>query len=131
MNLIDPEKLWNELAYNEKDPLLFNSGFFLFFILIFFLFYQLLYKRKLARVAYFTLFSFYFFYKACGWYFLLIVLSAIVDFNLSNWIYSAKTKANKKALLIFSIVINLAVLAWFKYTDFFIEILNDVNNSNI
>lgn len=122
----DIDKLISQLTYNAKDPLLFNSGFFLFFFCIFLLGYQFLYKRKLTRVVYFTIFSLYFFYKACGFYFGFILLSAVVDFNLSNWIYTAKTEGRKKAILIFSIAINLGLLFYFKYTDFFIEIINDL-----
>lgn len=122
----DTDKLISQLTYNAKDPLLFNSGFFLFFFCVFLLGYQFLYKRKLLRVVYFTLFSLYFFYKACGFYFGFILLSAVVDFNLSNWIYTAKTQGRKNAILIFSIAINLGLLFYFKYTDFFIEIINDL-----
>jgi D-alanyl-lipoteichoic acid acyltransferase DltB (MBOAT superfamily) len=125
-NDIDIEKLIGQLAYNSKDPLLFNSGFFLFFFLFFLLGYQFLYKRKLSRVVYFTLFSLFFFYKACGFYFLFILLSAVVDFNLSNLMYRVKGKNNKKIILVISILINLSLLFYFKYTNFFIEILNDL-----
>ena len=47
----DTDKLISQLTYNSKDPLLFNSGFFLFFFCVFLLGYQFLYKRKLLRVA--------------------------------------------------------------------------------
>jgi len=128
---IDIQKLIQQLTYNVKDPLLFNSGFFLFFFCVFLLGYQFLYKRKLTRVIYFTLFSLYFFYKACGFYFGFILLSAVVDFNLSNWIYTAKTKRKKNVILIFSILINLGLLFYFKYTNFFIQIINDLNLGHI
>ena len=55
-------------------------------VCFFLLGYQFLYKRKVARVVYFTLFSLYFFYKACGFYFLFILLSTLrLDFALSLW----------------------------------------------
>lgn len=128
---IDFDKLIKQLTYNAKDPLLFNSGFFLFFFLVFLLGYQFLYKQKLSRVIYFTLFSLYFFYKACGFYFLFILLSAVVDYGLSNWMYRVEGKVRKKIILIFSIIINLGLLFYFKYTDFFIEIINDLGNGKI
>lgn len=128
---IDTEKLLEQLTYNAKDSLLFNSGFFLFFFLIFLLGYQFLYKRKVSRVVYFTVFSLYFFYKACGFYFLFILLSAVIDFNLSNWIYRAQTPGKKKFILVFSIIINLGLLFYFKYTNFFIEIINDISHGQI
>lgn len=124
---IDLEGLLKQLLYNPKDPLLFNSAFFLFYLLVFLVLFQFLHKRKLSRVVLCTIFSFYFFYKACGFYFLLVILSAIVDFNLSNWMYRAQKVSHKKFLLVFSVVINLGLLAYFKYTDFFIEIINEMH----
>ncbi len=128
---IDISKLLDHLKYDPKDPLLFNSSFFLFFFCIFLFGYQFLYKRKLSRVIYFTIFSFYFFYKACGFYFLFILLSAVVDFNLSNWLYNAKTKRSRNFILAFSVLINLGLLFYFKYTNFFIELINDLGNGHI
>lgn len=128
---IDIAKVAEQLTYNPKDPLLFNSSFFLFFFCFFLLGYQFLYKQKLGRVIYFTIFSFYFFYKACGFYFLFILLSAIVDFNLSNWLYTATDKRKRKLILIFSVFINLGLLFYFKYTNFFIELINDFTNGHI
>ncbi len=128
---IESDKLISQLTYNAKDPLLFNSGFFLFFFTVFLIGYQFLYKRKLLRVIYFILFSLYFFYKACGFYFGFVLLSAVVDFGLSNWLYASQEKWKKKTILIFSIVINLGLLFYFKYTNFFIEIINDFNNGQV
>ncbi len=128
---IDVDKLISQLTYTAKEPLLFNSGFFLFFFAIFLVGYQFLYKRKLLRVIYFILFSLYFFYKACGFYFGFVLLSAIIDFGLSNWIYHCKTKWKRKTILVFSIIINLGLLFYFKYTNFFIEIMNDFSSGQI
>jgi len=128
---IDFQKILQSLAYNPKDPLVFNSGFFLIFMAVFFFFYQFIYKHKLSRVIYFTVFSLFFFYKACGFYFLLIILSAVVDFNLANWIHRIQKPTPKKLLLAFSITINLGLLAYFKYTNFFIDIINDLQSGHI
>ena len=128
----DLHKILSQLAYDPASPLLFNSSFFLVFFTVFLFFYQFAYKHKRMRVLMFTLFSLYFFYKACGYYFLIIVLSAIVDFIISNAIYNYREqKALAKSLLVFSIVINLGLLFYFKYTNFFIDILNDFANSEI
>ncbi len=43
---------------------------------------------------------------------------------------SEHKKINKKSLLIFGIVANLALLGYFKYADFFISNINLVSNSN-
>ena len=123
----DLDKIYESLFYNKHDLLLFNSSFFLFFFAIVLCIYQFLYKRKVARVVFFTLFSLYFFYKACGWYVVFILAAAVIDFNLSNWIHRASKHSGKKALLVLSIIVNLSLLVFFKYTNLFIQTLNDLN----
>ena len=55
-----------------------------------------------------------------------VLVSAVVDFFLSNAIYREKSKSKKKFLLVLSILFNLGMLFYFKYTDFFIEISNSL-----
>jgi len=128
---IDFQKIWESILYNPKEPLLFNSGFFIWFFAIFIIVYSAVAQNRNARIATFTLFSLYFFYKACGWFVGLVLFSAVVDFFLSNTIYRVQNKAKKKALLVLSVVINLGVLFYFKYTDFFIAMVNDMSGSHI
>ncbi len=128
---IDWHKVLGLLAYNEDDPLLFNSGFFLFFFAIVLLFFQFVHKRKLTRVIVFSVFSLYFFYKCCGWYVGFMLLAATIDFGLSNWIYALQSKTKKTAVLIFSITINLGLLCTFKYTDLFINTWNEISGGTI
>lgn len=120
---------WNaffqQFLYDSKNPLLFNNGFFVYFF-FFILFFFLLRNHHKARRYLFCAFSLYFFYKASGWFVGLVIISAIVDFFLSNAIYRTKDKVNKKLLLVLSIVFNLGMLFYFKYTDFFIEISNSL-----
>ncbi len=125
------DRLWAQLAYNPEEPILFNAGFFLYFLLAFMAAYLLLHKYTKLRTIVFTLFSLYFFYKACGYYVLLVLIAAVVDFNLSNAIYKAQKKQVKKGLLVTSIIVNLGLLVYFKYTDFFIQITNDLGFTSI
>lgn len=121
----------SQLAYNPDEPILFNTGFFLYFLLAFMGAYLLLHKKTKLRTIVFTLFSLYFFYKACGYYVALVLIAASVDFTLSNLIYKTVNGYYRKALLTFSIVINLGLLFYFKYTDFFIGISNDLGFTQI
>lgn len=129
--MIDFQKVLDQLTYQADKPLLFNSAFFLYFLLFFFVGYQLLRNSGLPRILFVSFFSLYFFYKACGWYVGLVILAAVVDFNLSQWIYTTRSKRSKNLLLVFSLVLNLGLLFYFKYTDFFIQIYNDISHSNI
>jgi D-alanyl-lipoteichoic acid acyltransferase DltB (MBOAT superfamily) len=54
-----------------------------------------------------------------------VVLSAVVDYFLSNTIYKTEDKTTKKGLLVLSIIYNLGLLVYFKYTNFFISTFND------
>ncbi len=125
------DKLIAQLLYNPDEPILFNTGFFMYFLLAFMGAYLLLHKNTKLRTMVFTIFSLYFFYKACGYYVGLVIIAAVVDFNLSNLIYKTTNQVQKKIILTFSIIINLGLLFYFKYTDFFIGISNDLGFTNI
>jgi len=45
----------------------------------------------------------------------------LVDYNLGNWIYQTKQLTKKKYLLALSLLVNLGVLGFFKYFNFFID----------
>jgi len=129
--MISLDKVIDQLLYDPKNPLLFNSGFFLYFLFAFMLIYYAVRHNHKARTFVFTVFSLYFFYKACGIYVLMIIVAAVVDYFLSNRIYRQQHQRNKRLLLYLSIILNLGVLFYFKYTDFFIAILNDLSFTNI
>ncbi|AUX19452.1 alginate O-acetyltransferase [Flavobacterium columnare] len=108
--------------------MLFNSGFFVYFFLVFIICYYILRKNYLGRAYILSFFSLYFFYKASGNFVFLVIGSAVVDYLLSIAIYKARTKVVlKKVLLIVCIIFNLGLLFYFKYTNFFIEIINNLN----
>ena len=125
---------WNaflqQFLYDSKNPLLFNNGFFVYFFTLFILLFFALRNHHKARRYVFCLFSLYFFYKASGWFVGLVLVSAVVDFFLSNAIYREESKSKKKFLLVLSILFNLGMLFYFKYTDFFIEISNSIFDTN-
>ena len=125
---------WNaflqQFLYDSKNPLLFNNGFFVYFFTLFILLFFALKNHHKARRYVFCIFSLYFFYKASGWFVGLVLVSAVVDFFLSNAIYREKSQSRKKFLLVLSILFNLGMLFYFKYTDFFIEISNSLFDTN-
>jgi membrane bound O-acyl transferase MBOAT family protein len=125
---------WNaflqQFLYDSKNPLLFNNGFFVYFFTLFILLFFALRNHHKARRYVFCIFSLYFFYKASGWFVGLVLISAVVDFFLSNAIYREKSQSRKKFLLVLSILFNLGMLFYFKYTDFFIEISNSLFDTN-
>jgi len=123
---IDIHKLLQQFVYHAKEPLIFNSGFFLFLFLGFFTVYTMLHKTHRAKLTFVTLFSLYFYYKSSGIYFLILIGSTVIDYALANLIYKSNVHWKKYLLLVFSLVINLGMLGYFKYTNFLHEIFSAI-----
>ncbi len=120
------DKLLNIFTYSPKEPLIFTRFYFWAFFAIVLAFYSVLYKKQKPRTAYLFLVSLFFYYKSSGIYFLLLLFSTIVDFYIGNRIFKSESVVKKKVWLIFSLVVNLFVLSYFKYSIFFIGIINSV-----
>jgi len=126
MPTFDLQAFLKEFLYDPKNPLLFNNGFFVFFFAAFIFLYYAFRNNIKTRRYIFCAFSLYFFYKASGLFVGLVIVSAIVDFFLSNAIYRQRHKGKRTALLVLSILFNLGMLFYFKYTNFFIAVSNEM-----
>lgn len=118
-----------EFTYNPAEPLIFSSGLFLFLFLGFSLVYAMLQHRLTARLLFVTAFSYYFYYKSSGLYFGLLALVTLSDYILAASIGGWRKRHPdgrynfvSLLLLALSIVIDLSLLGYFKYTNFFGEI---------
>lgn len=120
---LDWSKLAEVLTYNAKQPMIFSSGLFLFLFLGFSLIYMLLQKKDTARILFVTLFSYYFYYKSSGFYFFLLGVVTVTDFLLAGRMARTQTPWKRKLLLLCSLSVNLGLLCYFKYTNFFYEML--------
>lgn len=127
-NTIDISKLPPMLGYDPREPLLFSSGTFLFVFLAFALAYFVLRKQLTARLLFVTLFSYYFFYKSSGLYFLLLVFVTLTDYGIAHRI--AASAKHKRAWLVLSLLIDMGMLAYFKYTNFFTGMVAQMIGSN-
>ncbi|MGD9612454.1 MAG: MBOAT family protein [Kiritimatiellia bacterium] len=98
--------------------MLFNSLDFALFFLVVFAAYAVLSTRAQNRLL---LTASYFFYGCWDWRFLsLIALSTAVDFGVSHGIDRSAAPRRRQALLFLSMAINLGILGFFKYFDFFV-----------
>ncbi len=101
--------------------MLFNSLDFALFFPIFFILYWLVAKKLTLRNILILVGS-YVFYAWWDWRFLiLIVFSSIVDFIIGQKIKNSDSKRIKKRYLITSLLTNLGLLVYFKYSNFFID----------
>lgn len=129
MGQIDLEKLINQFTYQADQPMIFNSGFFLFLFTGFLIIYYLLSDTLKPKLIYVTLFSYYFYYKSSGIYFLVLLSCTLIDFLLANWIYQSQSKAQKKFIVLISLLVNLGTLAYFKYTNFLFDIFSGITGA--
>jgi D-alanyl-lipoteichoic acid acyltransferase DltB (MBOAT superfamily) len=100
--------------------MLFNSLEFLIFLPIVFILYWYGFNKTLWSRNAFLLVSSYLFYGWWDWRFLfLIAFSSFADYLIGLNIGQTEDNIKRKALLIFSLIINLGVLGFFKYFNFF------------
>lgn len=102
--------------------MLFNSFEFVFFLPIVFTLYWLISSRRIKGQNFLILVSSYVFY---GWWdarFLsLIIFSTLLDFTLGYFLGKEQDQKRRRSILILSIVLNLGVLGFFKYYNFFVD----------
>src|SRR4051812_11260238 len=117
----DIHKLFQQFVYNPAEPLIFNSGFFLFLFTAFLFVYSQLSHNHRAKLTFVTLFSLYFYYKSSGGYFVLLIFATVVDFTLAKLIYNTDDPWKRKLYIVFTLIVNLGMLGYFKYTNFLYE----------
>ncbi|WP_019029940.1 MBOAT family O-acyltransferase [Colwellia piezophila] len=106
--------------------MIFNTPIFFWFFCIFILFYGFAFLKQTPKV-YLLLVSSLIFYGAWNYSFIpLLVGSGIADYFIAQAIGNASSQRNKKRWLILSLVINLGILATFKYADFAIASVADL-----
>jgi alginate O-acetyltransferase complex protein AlgI len=102
--------------------MLFNSIAFLIFLPIVFALYWFVFKRSLKWQNIFVIIASYLFYGWWDWRFLfLIAFSSVLDFSFGLAIGRTENAKKRKWLLISSLIINLGILGFFKYFNFFID----------
>ncbi|PWG04292.1 MBOAT family O-acyltransferase [Polaribacter aquimarinus] len=102
--------------------MLFNSIDFAIFLPIVFILYWFVFSKKVQQQNVLILVSSYVFYGFWDWRFLLLIFfSSSVDFIVGIKLKKASKTINRKLLLFVSIFINIGLLGFFKYFNFFLE----------
>ncbi|WP_418511376.1 MBOAT family O-acyltransferase [Corallibacter sp.] len=107
--------------------MLFNTvDFAVFFPVVFFLYWFVFKATYKIQNAFLVIVS-YFFYACWDWRFLgLIILSSLVDFLVGKKMAQTTIKNQRRLLLGISLVMNLGILGFFKYFNFFVDSFNQV-----
>ena len=104
--------------------------FLFFFLVIFFIFYFLVPKKYKNIIL--LIFSLIFYAWGEPIYILIMIFSSLVDYynGMGMLKYDNNPKIRKRFLII-SIIVNLSLLFFFKYIDFFIGVTNSIFNLSI
>ena len=126
---LDLNMLWQNLAYDPESPLIFSSGMFMAMFSIFIIIYSLLRNKSLMRTLFVVAFSYYFYYKSSGFYFFLIAIVTCSDYVLGELISNSRNRVGRKLLVALSLIIDLGLLAYFKYTNFFGQMWSEISGT--
>jgi len=102
--------------------MLFNSLAFLIFLPIVFIGYWFVFSKTKSSQNIFLLLASYFFYSFWNWHFLfLLIFSTFLDYSTGIAIGNTPDIKMKKLWLCISLFINIGLLCYFKYCNFFID----------
>jgi D-alanyl-lipoteichoic acid acyltransferase DltB (MBOAT superfamily) len=116
----------NLFRYDPERPMIFSAPYFWIFLLVILAFYSLIYKKLFIRNFYLFLISLFFYYKSGGLFLFLLIFVILVDFTAGLIIGRSERKAVRRLFIILSIVSNIGILAYFKYTGFIVSSINDL-----
>lgn len=109
----------------RENPMTFDSLTFALFIVVL---WALVGSSRGWRLRKFELLgASYLFYAAWNPVFIwLLILSTVVDWYAARRLHASEGPRRRKAWLLLSVGVNLGLLSWFKYADFFIANYNQV-----
>ena len=117
--------------FTPDEPMIFSvPGFWIFFLFVL-LGFSLVWKRIFLRNLYLLIMSLFFYYKSGGLFLFLLILVTVVDFSCGLLIHRSKGKQGRRFFILVSLISNLGILAYFKYTAFFASIINKVLGTNL
>lgn len=112
---VDPERMADVLQYDAANPLLFNTGLFMLLFAAFIGVYALLSRFKYLKMVFVILFSLYFYYKSSAECCFILLGVCVSDYLLGIGLGAAKRIWLRKAVVLINVLINLGMLAYFKY----------------
>ncbi|MEE1090755.1 MAG: MBOAT family O-acyltransferase [Paludibacteraceae bacterium] len=113
-------------AFDENSPLLFTQFYFWAFFAIVFAIFSLIHSKRLLRNTFLFIVSLFFYYKTSGLFVLLLIFATISDFFIAKLVYRSEKELHRKLFVGLSVCINLLVLSYFKYSYFFVDLVNSL-----
>ncbi|HLN21534.1 MAG TPA: MBOAT family O-acyltransferase [Bacteroidales bacterium] len=118
--------LQNVFSFDPGKPMIFSVPAFWLFLLIVLSIYCLVYRKLFLRNFYLLLVSLFFYYKSGGLFIILLLLVIIIDYACGLVIGTSEKKPVRKLFIVLSILSNVSILAYFKYSGFITDGINSL-----
>src|ERR1700722_8829616 len=105
--------------------MVFSSILFLFYFLPIFLITYFIVDKKFKNIV-ILIGSIVFYSWGAPRFIFVILATTLLDFYIVRWMSNTETRLHKRLLLALSVMINLGLLFYFKYSNFFIQNFNSV-----
>ena len=118
--------LLNLFSFDQAHPLLFTQFYFWAFFALVFAVFTLFHSKVLLRNGFLFAMSLFFYYKTSGVFLALLVFVIVYNYFAAKWLYKLKGEKWRSALTALSVVIDLGILAYFKYAYFLVDFVNNL-----
>lgn len=119
------DRLVSLLSYDPAQPLLFNTGLFMFLFIGFLGLYHLVKGHRLLKMWLVIAFSLYFYYKSSAGCVFILAGVCISDYFLGLWLGRSRGML-RQVIVGLNVVLNLGMLVWFKYINLLGEALASI-----
>ena len=128
MNLWDVirDYLVGLFAFDQAHPLLFTQFYFWAFFALVFAVFSLFHSKPLLRNGYLFACSLFFYYKTSGVFLALLVFVIVYNFFAAKWLHKLRREGWRKFVTVLSVVLDLGILAYFKYAYFLTDFVNNL-----
>ncbi len=118
--------LVNLFSFDQAHPLLFTQFYFWAFFALVFAVFSLFHSKPLLRNGYLFAMSLFFYYKTSGVFLALLVFVIVYNFFAAKGLRKLRSERARQALTIFSVIVDLGILAYFKYAYFLTDFVNNL-----
>ena len=118
--------LVNLFSFDQAHPLLFTQFYFWAFFALVFAVFSLFHSKPLLRNGYLFAMSLFFYYKTSGVFLALLVFVIVYNFFAAKGLRKLRSERARQALTILSVIVDLGILAYFKYAYFLTDFVNNL-----
>ncbi|MBQ3813911.1 MAG: MBOAT family protein [Bacteroidales bacterium] len=118
--------LVNLFSFDQAHPLLFTQFYFWAFFALVFAVFSLFHSKALLRNGYLFACSLFFYYKTSGVFLALLVFVIVYNFFAAKGLGKLKSNKARSVLTAVSVVVDLGILAYFKYAYFLTDFVNSL-----